>query len=159
MQENIKKQQDWDDDEEDESSSSKKWEQPEEEITTSKVALNEILRAIAGLSYAIALADDELQEQERKAFLQTIQTELGNIAWIAESRFELLEHNLKPNIDLVYNQTIYTIKRYRNELTPEIAAKCIKVVEKIAAAYGNKSQGEMFIIEKFKTDLRNIMIL
>lgn len=117
---------------------------------------DQLYRALATLSYAIAKCDGVLHHVERETFKQTIAEELGDDYWIAESRFELLENETTPSIDTAYNQVMFTIKQNKEIFTPELKSKFIAVIGRIADAYKGTSEVEDFIIRRFKSDLREL---
>lgn len=149
-----------DEEEDDDSNSSKHWETKEEKarvVTNKKYSLHEMMRAVASLSYAIALTDDCLQDEEKQGFMEAISRELGDDAWAASSRFDLLEKNIRPNLEHAYNAAIYQIRQNKKELTPELKQKFITVMHSMADAYGGSSQGEKFVIKRFEKDMGEIM--
>lgn len=118
---------------------------------------HELYRAIAVLAYAMAMVDGELQETEKKAFLNIINKELGEDAWVASSRFELLEENLTPTIEHAYNYALFAINKYKHLVDNKLKDQFINVVEKVAKAHEGTSQAEEFVIERFKRDLNAIV--
>jgi uncharacterized tellurite resistance protein B-like protein len=118
---------------------------------------HELYRAIAVLAYAMAMVDGELQAAEKKAFMSIIEKELGDDAWVAESRFELLESNLTPTIEHAYNYTLFVINKYKHLVNAQMKGQFIRVMEKIAKAHDGTSQAEEFVIERFKRDINNLL--
>lgn len=115
---------------------------------------NNIIRALAGLSYAIAMCDGELQESERKIFKETMEEELGDDFWIAESRFDLLENETTPSIENAYNHALFTIKRNRSAFSDDMKDTFVRTLDRVAEAYKGTEDSEEFIIGRLKQDLR-----
>lgn len=122
----------------------------------STMAGKELCRAIAEMAYTVALADNEVQKEEIEAFKRIIQTSLGEYAWIATSRFELLEKE-KPEIEKIYYKTLYQIKRYRDNITPEIRDTFMLIIAHVAEAYEGTTQGEVFVINRLKEEVKQII--
>lgn len=125
-------------------------------ILSNPVSSN-VCRLIAELAYTIAMADNELQEAERKVFKTIVTNELGPLADVVFGRFEILEEILNPDIDKMYNSTMFTIKHHKHEITPEVRTFMFHLVEKMALAWGGKTQGEKFVIDKLRQDLSRIL--
>jgi tellurite resistance protein len=117
----------------------------------------EIYRAIAEMAYVIAKADKGLSADEKSAFSSIVEQELELHSWIAQSRFELLDEVTQPSIDIAYNEALHDFKKYREHLTDELAAKAIRVLQKVAEACSGYSAKEKLIIDRFTDDLKNIM--
>lgn len=114
---------------------------------------HELYRAIAVLAYAIAMVDGELQPSEKEAFMLIINKELGDDAWVAESRFELLEESLMPTIEHSYNYAMFVLNKYKHLVDKPMKDRFVRVVEKVATAHDGTSQAEEFVIERFKRDI------
>ena len=117
---------------------------------------SEIYRAVSAIAYAIAKADGGLQDDEKKAFKSIIIEEFGHDAWMAESRFDLLDDMLQPTIEHSYNDALSVIKSNRQSFNEELRDKSIRIMERVAEAYKGKNEMEGFIIEKFKQDLSKL---
>ena len=121
------------------------------------MALNIILiQALAELSYSIAMADGELQKEEKKAFEAIIKSELGNDAWSARNRFAILEERITPNIEQSYKFAMFAIKTNKKDFTPELRQKFINVIERVTDAVDGLSNEEKVIIDRFKQDIETI---
>ncbi|MBL3655318.1 hypothetical protein [Fulvivirga sediminis] len=113
----------------------------------------DIYRAIGELAYVIAKATNGLQPEEKAAFMQIIKEELKFEAWAAESRFEILDEKIHPTIDHAYNEAIHELKLHQEHLTPELKAKTLAVLRKVAQACGNTEIDE-FILDRLESDLK-----
>ncbi len=116
----------------------------------------EILRAIAEMAYVIAKADKGLSAEERIAFHTIIEDELDYNSWVAQSRFELLDEITQPSIEKAYNEAIHDIRRYKEHMSEELKEVAVRVMQKVADSCGGFSEHEAFILDRFKSDLKNL---
>lgn len=116
----------------------------------------ELYRGIAELAYVIAKVDKGLSSPERVAFYKVIQEELEYDAWAAQSRFELLDEIVEPNIDKAYNEAIFHFKKYKKHVTPEVKEKTLRVMQRVADACNGFNEKEGLIIDRIKHDLREL---
>lgn len=114
----------------------------------------EIYRAIGELAYIIAKVDG-LRLEEKKAFMEVVEEELKFDAWAAESRFEILDEKVHPTLEHAYNEALHEFKLYKDHLTPELKAKTLKVLKKVAETCG-KSEMKDFIIDRLEHDLKSL---
>ena len=78
----------------------------------------ELYRCIAEMAYVIAKVDKGLSSEERLAFYKVIEEELEYDSWAAQSRFELLDEVIEPDIDKAYNEAMYDFKKYKKTSYP-----------------------------------------
>jgi hypothetical protein len=116
----------------------------------------EIYRGIAELAYVMAKVDRGLSSEERIAFYKVINEELQYDAWAAQSRFELLDEIIDPNIDKAYNEAMHDFRKYKKHVTPEIKEKALRVIQKVADACNGFNEKEAFIMDRIKKDLREL---
>lgn len=116
----------------------------------------EIYRAIAELAYVIAKAEKGLNAEERIAFFNIVEEELDYEGWAAQSRFEVLDEITHPTMEHAYNEAMFEFKTHKQKLTPELKAKTVKVLERIANAFGGTGDKESFVIGRIKHDLRQL---
>jgi hypothetical protein len=116
----------------------------------------ELYRCIAELAYVMAKVDRGLSSEERIAFYKVINEELQYDAWAAQSRFELLDEVVEPNIDKAYNEAIHDFRKYRKYVTPEIKDKTLKVIQRVADACNGFNEKEALIMDRIKKDLRDL---
>ncbi len=116
----------------------------------------EIYRSIAEVAYVIAKADRGLSPKERMAFTEIIREELDYDAWVAESRFELLDEVLNPSMEEAYKQAMADFRRYKKALTPELKEKARRVVQRVAESCCGFSAKEGLILVKFEQDLNEL---
>lgn len=115
-----------------------------------------LVQALAELAYSIALADGKLEEQEKNAFSEIIDSELGKSAGSAKNRFALLEERISPNIEQSYKFAMFAIKTNKKEFSPDLEQKFINVIERIAKSVEGLRKEEMDLIDRFKTDIKLI---
>jgi uncharacterized tellurite resistance protein B-like protein len=114
--------------------------------------------AIGELAYAIACADGEVQEQERKKFHSMIAAEIrcGDYAFdVAEIGFQLLERE-KMDTATTYAWAMKEIKLNSHYLSPELKKAYIMFLEKIAKSFPPVTIAESSLIERFKKDIEPI---
>lgn len=115
-----------------------------------------LVQALAELSYSIALADGELEEKEKVAFTEIIESELGKSAWSAKNRFAILEERISPNIEQSYKFAMFAIKTNKKDFNDELKQKYINVIERIANSVDGLRNEEKELIERFKRDIELI---
>ncbi len=115
-----------------------------------------LVQALAELAYSIALADGELEENEKKAFNAIIDSELGKSAWSAKNRFAILEERISPNIEQSYKFAMFAIKTNKKDFTDDLKQKYINVIERIAESVEGLRNEEKELISRFKKDIEMI---
>lgn len=116
----------------------------------------ELYRCISEMAYVIAKADKGLSSTERRAFYKVIEEELEYDAWAAQSRFELLDEVIDPDIDKAYNEAMHDFRKYKQYLTPELKAKTLRVLQRVADSCGGFHAKEAFIMDRIKKDLSEL---
>lgn len=115
--------------------------------------------AIGELAIAVALADGEIQKEERDQFHKLVETELRNKYYafdISDIIFKVMDKQQVSSTSDAYNLALNEIKMNSHYLSPELKATFIKVMEKVANAYKPVTINEMLLIEKFKEDIAPI---
>jgi uncharacterized tellurite resistance protein B-like protein len=115
--------------------------------------------AIVELAIAVALADGEIQKEERDQFHKLVETELRNKDYafdISDIIFKVMDKQQVSSTSDAYNSALKEIKMNSHYLSPELKATFIKVMEKVANAYKPVTINEMLLIEKFKEDIAPI---
>ncbi len=115
-----------------------------------------LVQALAELAYSIAMANGEMEENEKKAFNEIIDSELGKSAWSAKNRFAILEERVTPNMEQSYKIAMFAIKSNKKNFTPELKQKFINVLERIAYSVDGTRSEERAIVERFKKDIELI---
>lgn len=112
-----------------------------------------LVQALAELAYSIALADGELEEKEKIAFNEIIESELGKSAWSAKNRFNILEERISPNIEQSYKFAMFAIKTNKKDFDSNLKQKYINVIERIANSVEGLREEEQDLIKRFKKDV------
>ena len=115
--------------------------------------------AIGELAIAVALADGEIQKEERDQFHKLVETELRNKYYafdISDIIFKVMDKQQVSSTSDAYNSALKEIKMNSHYLSPELKATFIKVMDKVANAYKPVTINEMLLIEKFKEDIAPI---
>lgn len=115
-----------------------------------------LVQALAELAYSIALADGELEDKEKKAFNEIINSELGKSAWSAKNRFAILEERISPNIEQSYKFAMFAIKTNKKDFSDDLKRKYINVIERVANSSEGLRSEEKELIERFKKDIELI---
>jgi len=113
--------------------------------------------------YALAMADGDVQGEEREQLMQSIRKELlpledkkdefgSNLAYYILFAFEQLEEQA-GGAQQCCNDFIQFIKERRLQVPPETQALLNQVMYRIADAYGGIDPGEQQVLEQFKTKL------
>lgn len=113
-------------------------------------------QALAELAYAIAMADGVIQSEEKRKFKSIIRKELREDAWIAESRFDILDSAISPTLESAYSNAIKVIKLRRGEFDEELKKKFLTVVSRVADAFGGPDETEVNILEKLRVEFENL---
>jgi tellurite resistance protein len=115
-----------------------------------------LVQALAELAYSIALADGELEDKEKQAFIAIIDSELGKNAWSAKNRFSILEERIAPKVEQSYKIAMFAIKANKKDFSQELKRKFINVIQRIADSVDGLRIEEKEIIERFKKDVELI---
>jgi uncharacterized tellurite resistance protein B-like protein len=115
--------------------------------------------AMGSLAYAIAKADGQIQEAEKKLIKKLAQEEFE----LEDVDNELIENMFikleKENVSLedAYAYAIDTLEANKFEFDFDLVMKnkCIKFMRRIAEAFQDISSAELSIIDRFKKDVIN----
>lgn len=121
-------------------------------------ALENLHYAIGELAYAIALADGEVQKEERLKFHNLVEAELRCKDYnfnVSDIIFQIIDKD-KTSLQDAYDSAMKQIRTNSHYLSPELKATFIKVMEKVAKAYNPVTINEQNLIEKFKKDIEPI---
>lgn len=119
------------------------------------LAERELYRAVGELAFVIAKADKILRESEKEAFRKVIREDLGVSGWIAEDRFNMIEHTPTSDLDSSYNHVIFLIKKNSAGLTEDLKNRFIHVITKVAEVAG-VHHSQKALINRFKEDITKI---
>ncbi len=115
--------------------------------------------AIGEIAYAIAKADGRIQKEERQQFLNIVSEELENHKDdnfdISDIIFRILEKD-KSDTESAYKWAMEQIQLNSHYLSPELKAKFITVVERMAKACAPVTVEEQNILDRFRTDIAPI---
>ena len=115
-----------------------------------------LVQALAELAYSVALVDGQLEKEEKQAFDNVIETELGKSAMTVKNRFAILDERVSPNIEQAYKDAMFAIKDNKADFDEELKKKYIKVIEKIANSVEGLRTYERELISRFKKDIELI---
>ncbi len=116
----------------------------------------ELYEALAELSYAIAMADGKTQPEEKRRFRSIIRRELKGDAWIAESRFEILNSAISPSLNSAYDKALKIVQRRKDHFDDNMEKIFLNVIQKVADAFQGEDESEADIIDKLKADIGKI---
>ena len=114
--------------------------------------------AIGELAFAVARADGELQQEERKKFHDIVEEELRNkhnSFNVSDIIFQIMEKD-KVDTKTTYEVAMHEMKVNGHYLSPKLKEKFISVLEKVAEAFPPVTSEEKNIIERFKADIKPI---
>lgn len=120
------------------------------------IETREIYRAIAELAYVVAKAEHGISAEERIAFLNIIEEELGHESWVAQSHFELLDEITLPSLNKAYNAALYELKKHKGKFTPPLKEKAVRVLQRVADSFGGFGENEAFILDRFRKDIQSL---
>ena len=118
---------------------------------------HKLIEALAALAYSIAKADGDIQNTEKRRFKNIIREEFQEDSWVAEQRFELLDSAITPSLESAYKAALKEIKTYDNLFDLEMSQKFLRVIEKIADAFGGTDKEETDLIERMKSDFQKLI--
>ncbi len=116
----------------------------------------ELYEALAELSYAIAMADGKIQPEEKRKFRSIIRQELKEDAWIAESRFEILNSAISPTLKSAYDKAIQIIHHRKSHFDGNMEKIFLNVIQKVADAFQGEDEMEEEIIDQLKGEIEKI---
>jgi uncharacterized tellurite resistance protein B-like protein len=116
----------------------------------------DLFQALAELAYAIAMADGTIQSEEKRKFRSIIRHELKEDAWIAESRFEILNSAISPGLTKSYDKAIKIIRHRRDYFDDEMQQTFLTVIQKVADSFQGEHESEADIIKNLKADIEKI---
>lgn len=118
---------------------------------------HKLIEALAAMAYSIAKADGDIQNSEKRRFKNIIRQEFKEDSWVAEQRFELLDSAITPSLESAYQTALKEIKTYNDLFDQEMSSQFLRVIEKIADAFGGTDEEEEQLIEKMKVDFANLV--
>jgi len=116
-----------------------------------------IFKAMGSLAYAIAVADGEIQPEEKSTIKKLVLNEfdLSDIdnAWITNMFIELEEKQI--TLEDAYQYALDTLEsnRFAYDFDEEMKKKCLRFIEKTADSFDGIDNSERQIIKRLKTDL------
>ena len=116
----------------------------------------ELYEALAELSYAIAMADGKIQPEEKRKFRSIIRQELKEDAWIAESRFEILNSAISPSLNSAFDKAIQIIRHRHASFDENMEKIFLNVIQKVADAFQGEDEIEADIIDSLKSEIEKI---
>jgi uncharacterized tellurite resistance protein B-like protein len=114
--------------------------------------------AMGSLAYAIAMADGEVQVEEKEQIRKLAQKEfeLTDSAheWISKM-FDKMEKD-KVSVDDAYNYAIDTLEsnRYDYDFDESVKKQCISFMQKVAEAFDETSNDERSVLNRFMEDIQ-----
>jgi tellurite resistance protein len=116
-----------------------------------------IFKAMGSLAYAIAVADGEIQPEEKSTIKKLVLNEFDltdiDNAWITNMFNEL--ENRKITLEDAYQYALDTLEsnRYAFDFDEEMKRKCIRFIEKTADSFDGIDNNERQVIKRLKMDL------
>jgi len=118
------------------------------------------------LLYAVADIDGVVSQKEKKELMEMVTKELvpaethvdergANTAHFAEIEFDFLEENMS-DAEAAFESFIDFIEEHHTALDDKMKKTCLKVAERLAAAYHGTNKKEKLLIQKLKDKLRRI---
>ena len=111
--------------------------------------------AIGELAYAVAIADGEVQKEEREKFHNIVEAELRCKDYgfdISDIIFKIMDKD-KTSIKDAYDSAMKQMRLNSHYLSPKLKETFVKVMEKVAKAYKPVTIDETHLIDKFKADI------
>ncbi len=114
--------------------------------------------ALGEMAYAVARADGNVQNEERKKFHDIVVSELGRHHYdfdISEIIFRMMDKD-KMDPAVTYKWAMGEINRNSQYLSPELKKIFVCVMEKVAEAFPPVTPNERKVIDRFKKDIEFI---
>jgi uncharacterized tellurite resistance protein B-like protein len=121
------------------------------------MAKENIHRAMGSLAYAIAVADGNIQADEKETIRNLAKKEFqlsdSDSEWINNMFMELESKGI--NVTEAYDYAMDTLEanRYDYDFDDSVKARCISFMKKIADAFGENNYQEQSIIERFTEEV------
>lgn len=120
------------------------------------------------VAYAMMMADGEVQDLEKQAFLDLVRSELAplesksdehgtDLAYYSIFSFET-ESEMDMGVSDAFNDFLQYLDDRNIQLTPEVKKACLKVLNKVARAYGRFTKHEHEIFDRFQERLNKYLI-
>jgi len=130
--------------------------------------INEFFIELGKLLYSIAMADGEIQPEEKSAIFNLVKNELSeickktdefgtNLAFYTAFSFEALEEMREP-LKVTFHSFINYIEKSKGKLDKKYYDLCIESVNKIAESSEGISSSERKLIDDFKFKIRQLQI-
>jgi len=119
-------------------------------------AIENLHSAIGQLAYAMAIADGEIQNEERSKFQDIVISELSCRDYdfdISEIIFQILDRNKYIDSQTSYDWAMKEIRLNSHYLSPQLKQTFINVMEKVAEAYPPVTKEEMDLLDRFKNEI------
>ncbi len=116
--------------------------------------------AAGEVAYAIAMADGQLQKEEKDRFQEILKREFnGKIseANTAEIIFKLFQKE-KVSANYAYEAAMHTLNANSHYLSKAMKEHIIHVIEHVASSFPPVTQAEMDMISKFIIDVSKIKV-
>lgn len=116
-----------------------------------------IYKAMGSMAYAIAIADGEIQEEEKNTIrrLALEEFELSDIdnVWITNMFQELEDKNISLEEAYRYAMDVLESNRFDFDFDEGTKKKCLKFIERTAESFEGVDLNERQILNRLKTDL------
>lgn len=116
-----------------------------------------IFKAMGSLAYAIAVADGEIQPEEKSTIKELVLNEFDltdiDNAWITNMFNELEEKQI--TLEDAYQYALDTLEsnRYAFDFDEEMKRKCLNFIERTADSFDGIDKNERQVIKRLKIDL------
>ena len=118
------------------------------------------------LLYAIANADNIINQKEKEALTKLITERLlqkekdtdrygTNEAWFTQFSFDTSEDTIESTDD-AFEKFLDFVNEYKNELTEDELALCLKLSEHLADSYRHVNKKENKILNELRSQLMNL---
>lgn len=116
---------------------------------------------MGSLAYAVAIADGEIQEEEKNMIrkLALEEFELSDIdnAWITNMFEELESKNISLDEAYQYAMDMLESNRHDYDFDEGVRKKCLRFIERTAESFDGVDINERQILNRLKTDLTSFV--
>ena len=115
--------------------------------------------AIGILAYAVAKADDKIQNEELKALKEIVKSEIDHDIdfGYTEIIFQLLAKD-GNSIDTVYDWAMNSIELGKHHLTMDLTYQFCTILKKVAEAFPPSTEEEREKKKRFDSDIEKVIV-
>jgi hypothetical protein len=123
-------------------------------------ARQHLFYGLGQIAYAIAISDGKIQKEEEERLMDMVMNGIGKLGAdvsYTEIIFKIHDKDKTSDGDFLYKEGIKNLDLGKHHFTAEMQEGFFALLEEVAGAHNNVSQGERRLLNAFKTDITNLM--